>query len=81
MGLTASLKQEIELTPQFQISEIHRLKFMLGLAYYFKAMAEEVFMKARKQGIQLEDDFNATDAQTYNAEYLERKMVRSFSKC
>lgn len=78
MGLTASLKQELALSSD--VNEAHRLRFLLGMAYYFKAMAEEVFVKARKQGIQLEDDFDASEAQTYNAEYLEGKMRRSAGK-
>jgi hypothetical protein len=49
----------------------------MGYAYFMKARAEVTFREARKQGITLREDFNAKEAELYNAEHFERKAKRS----
>eukprot|EP00347_Sterkiella_histriomuscorum_P021178 403334951 len=83
--LVSSLKTDLNQTLThdseiFKSQEIQRIKFLLGFAYHLKYQAEDIFMKARQQGIILEDDFSESDIKSFNQAYLEGKANKSLQK-
>lgn len=69
---------ERELREQHHKSE--GLNFLLGYSYYLKAVAENIFLQARRQGIVLTEDFAGAEANTFNEQYFQQKSAKSLGK-
>jgi hypothetical protein len=54
--------------------------WQLAYAYYLKAFAEMTFLSARKMGVTLKEDFDATEGD-FNAKHFAEKAMSSLKKC
>lgn len=54
--------------------------WQLAYAYYLKAFAEMTFLSARKMGITLKEDFDATEGD-FGVQHFTKKASMNLKKC